>query len=255
MRQIPILFSTPMVQAIQEELKTQTRRAIKPQPELREFIGNQTGNKILGWQIPGTDKFWQTIDTPDTSLMHCPYGKIGDILWVREVHYKIGHWEKVPGIKTKTGRMKWRFVSDSDEVRYYDNAPDEYRKGRHSKDPGTSTWHKRLARFMAKSYCRIFLEIKSIKVERLKSISNEDALAEGIDRYTVFDTMVRYSHYGEARKDFIRGSEYGFDSGKETQSAEVASYCCLWMSINGRESWISNPWVWVIEFKKIEKPA
>lgn len=218
MKERPILFSGPMVRAILDVRKTQTRRVVKPQP--------QKSGRWWSW------KNWEGSDDGDrfgpmlASIIsaNSSYGAPGDRLWVREEHYRFGHWEPVPGVRTKTGRMKWRFVADSQEVCF--DAPDIFRKGRHHKDPGTPAWHKRLARFMPRLASRITLEITDVRVERLQDISEEDAMAEGCE----------WQHW-----TFPNSTTPG-----------KTSYCVLWESINGAGSWDANPWVCVVSFRRIE---
>ncbi len=217
----PILFSAPMVQAILDGRKPMTRRVMKPQPE---------------WKTIGSKSWWH-VDKPvhsswnensvanDTAhlLNSCPYGVPGDRLWVRETHYRYGHWEPVPGIKTKTGRMKWKFVEDSQEFLY--EPPAEYRKGRHHKDPATPAWHKRLARFMPRRVSRLTLEIVDVRVERVQDISDADCEREGVN-------LANASIAGYVRERFKR----------------------LWDSINAKLGfgWDTNPHVWIISFKVVQ---
>lgn len=229
MKERPILFSTPMVQAILKGTKTQTRRVVKPQPE---FVADGIPFKMSG-TIPAKGGLpAQNVNTP----IACPYGSIADVLWVREEHYRFGHWEHDNTKKRKSGRQAWKFVPDTDEIRYSDNPPSEYRKGRHHKDPSTPAWHRRLARFMPKAAARILLEITNVRVERLQQISAQDAIAEGIDYRYDEETGYSYKHY---TKD-----KYG--------PSPVHSFQTLWHSINGEQSWNYNPWVWVVEFKRIK---
>ena len=127
---------------------------------------------------------------------------------------------------------------------YFDNPPAEFRKGRHHKDPGTPAWHKRLARFMPKDLCRTFLQITDIRVERLKDISEEDAISEGI-QYVVSDLCRGYNDYA-ALKNNKKLIAAVLDSPRQ-------SFRSLWESINGSESWNLNPWVWCVSFDKIDK--
>jgi hypothetical protein len=207
----PILFSGPMVRAILAGRKTQTRRVVK---------FNYAGRVKLG------RKQWHINDT--NSILACPYGKPGDRLWVREEHYRFGHWEPVPGVQTKGGRQKWKFVADTTELRYNDNAPEAYRKGMHKETPDYRFWHKRLARFMPRIASRITLEITKVRVERLQDITEADARAEGADKLD----------FG-----FARPSERGLHK---------LGFRKIWQSINGPDSWAANPWVWVIEFRRVQ---
>lgn len=221
-----------MVLAILENRKSQTRRIVKPQAAvLTSALARSMGNPP------------PPAGLINKAVIPCPYGKPGDRLWVREEHYAFGHWEPVTGVKTKGGRQKWKFVADDGFVRFPDeaDAPKEFRKGQHHRDPATPAWHKRLARFMPRVFSRIALEIVAVRVERLQEISEEDALAEGCDDFTLNEDVKMWS-------------------------SVVEKYAELWDSINDKNpprgeirqgihphSWDANPWVWVIEFKKIEK--
>lgn len=198
-------------------------------PGLHVFFGNEE-----------TDDWWQPIK--------CPYGNVGDVLWVREEHYRFGHWEPVPDTLTITGRQKWMFIADTKEVLYSDNPPSEFRGGRHHKDPHTPAWYKRLARFMYYEHCRLFLEITDIKVERLQDITEEDAVLEGAEpAYHRCGGFGYYEAGGEIQdcncQNFI------------DNNPEVEGFKNLWESINGPGSWKENPFVWVVSFKRIPKPT
>lgn len=235
MKEHPILFSGPMVRAILEGRKTQTRRVVKPQPSYIIDSQCRTYEPALedqhGEMYPGPEVFgfyneehgWKS-----------PYGKPGDRLWVREPYYQQGHWEPVPGIRTKHGRQKWRFVSQGDVC--FDEPKDApIRLGRHHRDPETVAWHKRLARFMPRTASRITLEIVSVRVERLSEITEADAIAEGIAKTDLWPNA---------------WTDYMDDFGWMTDPR--MSYASLWESINGKGSCETNPWVWVVEFKRVE---
>ena len=220
----PILFSAPMVRTILDGSKTQTRRVIKPQPYLDKMGNACCDGWILGQgadRVPNFESLASPIPRSSTGRVWCPYGQIGDRLWVREEHYRFGHWEEVSSVRTRTGRQKWAFVQDSREVLF--DAPAEFRKGRHNKDTLTPAWHKRLARFMPRSASRITLEITDVRVERLQDISRGDAMEEGCP----FPNMASGD---DPRRWFSE----------------------LWQSINGPASWEANPWVWVIGFKRVD---
>jgi len=234
MKQRPILFSGPMVRALLDGSKTQTRRVGKIQsPDFFGIKAEAVRHATLGYQIQATHDAYPGRGTARHAICVCPYGQPGDQLWVREEHYKFGHWEPVPGVRTKGGRQKWKFVTDTDETLY--EAPDQYRKGRHHKDPSTQAWHKRLARFMPRAASRITLEITGVRVERLQAISEVDAIAEGCTQ----------NHNG-----YYWGGPHPVSGLKQMATAKSA-YQDLWESINSPGSWNSNPWVWVIEFKRV----
>ena len=234
-KETPILFSTAMVQAILERRKTMTRRT-----KNLDFINNRPNE----WKL--TDKFthvgrfereqyvFRFINEEDGSFIDvlCPYSKQGDVLWVREEHYRYGQWIEKEGVFTKRGRQKWQFIPHTDEIRYSDNPPEEFRKGMHNKDPHHIGWYKRLARFMPKSACRVWLEVTDIRVERLQDISEDDAEMEGLVAYDEYSYIP-----GEAVMQI------------EKHNSAYGQFKKLWHSINGEESWNQNPWVWVVSFK------
>jgi hypothetical protein len=219
----PILFSTPMVQAILNGTKLQTRRVVK--------------GKALEWITTGMLPP-DVLTRPDTFI--CPYGEVGDVLWVRESFYQYGFWRK-NGL-TKTGKQKWKFIADNayTSIAYNDNPPSSIFKN----SQRVLGWYKRSSLFMPKEACRLFLKIKDIRVERLQDISEEDAISEGVLKDVKlpvenFQTRLLYRDY--------KGDTSGCADAR-------SSFMTLWKSINGEQSWNENPWVWVIEFERIEKP-
>jgi hypothetical protein len=259
MKEHPILFSSEMVRAILNSTnttqtgrsvpqgKTQTRRAMRPQPrdEFMPAVGRycpSMTDRRTGEIYPGQEIFGAS---DEEEGYRCKYGEPGDRLWVRESYYQYGHWEKVEGVKTKTGRMKWKFVPDKTPAatEYLFDPPSEYRKGRHHQDPYTPAFHKRLGRFMPRKASRITLEIVNVRVERLQNISESDARAEGVE--------VRFHKPGEfgIPKPCATGS-VDLPGDRRIHTTAIGCYSSLWESINGKGSWAANPWVWVICFKK-----
>ena len=221
MKFIPILFSTPMVQAINEDRKTMTRRVIKPQPD--ENGVSYMRNPPLPW-IETNKNPWKPwlYDTEEGERIatNCPYGEIGDVLWVRETFLE------------NTGTLPT-------DLGYVYKAELGYEELIYSKELKVK-WEPSL--FMPKAACRTFLEITNIRVERLENISYKDAIAEGIDH--VIDKVT-----GFCGRDYFSGSY-------NLMTTPVISFLSLWKKVNGlgRYDKTGNPWVWVIEFKKIEKP-
>ena len=216
MKSKPILFSTPMVQAILEGRKTQTRRVVKGVNDhyYQSLVNHASGKHTFVMNGNYSPEPKGVIEKK------CPFGQVGDVLWIRET------WQ------------------NSDNNVYYHYKAD-------FTEPGKG-WKPSI--FMPKDAARIWLKITNVRVERLNEISDEDAIKEGID-FEIFndesDTFI-YRNYLKG-KDFYSFSEYGWNFGKEIHSAPVASYCSLWEKINGDGSWNANPWVWVIEFERIEK--
>lgn len=203
MKERGIIMSAPMVRAILEDRKTQTRRIVKFDP---------------------LDPF----DNPNCqeNLARCPYGVAGDRLWVRETHYLWGRWIK--NGKTKTGKQAWRFKRSGRAVIFDHNDTDEFSKGRETRHNG---WVKRPSIHMPRWASRITLEITKVRVERLQDISDEDAIAEGIGK-----DDGAWRSYSRALARCV---------------SPITSYRTLWDSLHGKGAWERNPWVWVLELRKL----
>lgn len=208
MRELPILFSTPMVQAIYENRKTMTRRTaglekINIIPENWVYMGIDEHNII---------RFFNEKANLKTSVL--PRYQVGDKLWVKEtfIEFAEGKYE-----------YKAQFTYP------------EYRK-----------WKPSL--FLPKAAARIWLEITGVRCERLLDITEADAFAEGIEWKIKYpeecpDTKYYKDYSVKKRERFAFG--YGFGA--------VNSFLTLWDSINGFGSHKLSPWVFVYEFKRIEK--
>ena len=200
----PILFSTPMVQAILEGRKTQTRRIIK-------FPDDFDGERVYK-NYPFGLKYGHKDGTVRRLF---PKWNIGDNLWVREI------WRKR------------QFPNDNVEYFYKADMLE-----------GKSPFKWMSSIFMPKEVCRIKLEILDIRAERLQDISEEDCIAEGI--LELAQSAVQLAQNGRQFFDYSKKPEL-FNDGVTAKE----SYKSLWQSINGKDSWSKNPWVWVMEFKKI----
>lgn len=230
----PILFSAPMVRAILGGKKSQTRRIIKTQPV--------TDGKAWAcyWEGPnhdgqyGPSAWWLDEPPCDSMLGHCPYGKVGDCLWVRETWQCIGrqggtsepilHYAASDGGASRPLTQSENYWKLKDKFAFWD---DERRK-LCSRDGWRPSIH------MPRWASRLTLEITSIKVERLADISESDCWAEGIEEVDgTFDLLV---------PDMARRLGMSHEDAKPT-------YACLWESINGKGSWSKNPWLWVVSFK------
>lgn len=255
----PILFSTDMVRALLEDRKTMTRRVIKPKYRNTDICWKEDkhGKRLIERQNDapaptvidhGNGRTTTTRHVVAIRDILCPY-KIGSVLWVREEHYRYGKWKK-NGL-TDNGRQKWKFFPDPHfaEIRFFDNPPAVIEKNAHRSEG----WYKRLARFMPKAACRIFLDIKNVRAERLQDINGKDAGEEGIIKTGSGDSLIPGVWY----KDYIAdASGYGDpDHDFPILSSPIESFASLWQKINGSESWSDNPWVWVISFKCVDKPG
>jgi hypothetical protein len=226
MRELPILFSTPMVEGIQDAIKNMTRRLtgldlINENPDDWEFnwFDYQVGwcfNKLstINSQSLKDRSFTQVI-------VKCPYGLVGDWLWVRE---------------------SWchEFTPENHSIKFKAG-------GENIKFPIGFKWHPSIHMF--KKDARIWLEVKEIRVERLHKITKEDSKAEGIELITTTTgggDLITYKNYE------------GFTS----FTNPITSFKSLWNSINGHPkpnsnkpitNWEANPWVWVVVFEVLSK--
>lgn len=217
-----------MVQAIMEGRKTMTRRVFKITPYGGKPTAITSKEESLIELADNELNDYGTINYLSTGGLSgpykCPYGKPGDVLWVRE-----------------TWTIDDRGANGDDPGYYYKaDIPTDAWKG---------FWKPSI--FMPKEACRIFLEVVSVRVERLQDISEQDAIAEGIQFH--FEELFQENRYRDYDPKLQR--EYG-DPNHDypTWREAVSSFKSLWQSINGRESWDANPWIWVIEFKRIKKP-
>lgn len=220
MKEHPIIFSAPMVRAILEGRKTQTRRIVKTQPANGwEFDG--TYGRITS-KHPKRGKFGAFIrrgvgtDFPEWDLIPHRYGAPGDRLWVKETFAEVGTLD--PGF----------IVYRAD---YPECVPDGLEN-----IPSASAIKWKPSIHMPRSASRMTLEITNIRAARLNEISEEDARAEGGEWRAGDACSFGWRHDGE--NGFVHGSAR-------------ESFRQLWESINGDDSWDANPWVWVIEFQQL----
>lgn len=238
MRERPILFSAPMVRAILAGTKTQTRRVAKWKPRepglnlsfsgLHLGFYNEAAGARSGWVLRSRDGGGRWNDR--THPLHCPYGAPGDRLWVRET------WFPDPPIDGSwPGDISWQ------DERRIDGVPEHYRKPRHCIFAASWTgidlrWRPGI--HMPRWASRITLEITGVRVERLHAITEDDARAEGVDG----------PHWG--RWTDLEGRLTPPESAPARPWAH--SFFVAWSEINGRDSLWANPWVWVVEFRRLE---
>lgn len=214
MKERPILYSTPMIQAKLAGQKTQTRRL----KDLEEVNHNPNDWKVISTQIIAKDngdfKFGVFFtDGDEGRWIQCPYGQAGDVLWSRETFSKI-HYE---GVDPKPSYL----YKTDDTVGV------------------TGIWKPSI--HMPKEAARIWERITDIRVERLQDISEADAIAEGIQ--PLLASSAQLAEHGRLYKHYTEHREGLFGTGLQP----VKSYETLWESINGEGSWNLNPWVWVLE--------
>ena len=224
----PILFSAPMVRAILEGRKTVTRRVVKVQPFDLSWSRHDHRFEYTAGRLENGDEidgfYAYTTRSGGEWSAKCPYGQPGDRLWVRETFADL----RGTGIEHRPDPegplQRYAYAADCRPGSYADEA---------RKDYGIK-WKPSI--HMPRAACRILLEITEVRVERLGDISDEQALAEGVRLYT----------------DHAEFGDWYHVEGIETYSAAPRrSFELLWSSINGADSWNSNPWVWVVEFKRV----
>lgn len=226
MKERPILFSAPMVRAILEGRKMQTRRVVKP---LMNYSGQQVG-EIKKMDTPDACWFAILAEYPNVGAsFNCPYGVPGDRLWVKETCFIWGRWRK-DGLP-KSGRQRWGFKIETPHTVIFDpNHPQIARKGTPREN---CMYWRRPSIFMPRWASRITLEITDVRVQRLQEISGEDAEAEGV-----------FAHIAPYSLNKVYRDQRG------TKAIEY--FRELWDSINAKKCpWTSNPWVWAITFRRL----
>lgn len=219
MKERPILFSAPMVRAILEGRKTQTRRVMKPQPTIDG-----------GWyQLPNYAASGErSFKSGAPFFGSCPYGKSyeNDLLWIRETH-SINDFRgaDVPEGDRADCEILYRATDANHVLNLEDDEGLKWRPSIH----------------MPRWASRITLEITDVRVERLQEISEADAIAEGVIHAANCGNGPIYHPSDE----FV---------GTPTCNP-IYAYGQLWERINGSKgpmAWAANPWVWVVEFQRIK---
>lgn len=210
-----------MIRRILDGAKTQTRRVLKVQPSMTNYISLEHTDGTVGAIFANKPQIEHGIKV---EKCWCPYGKVGDRLWVRE---------------------SWSYYEDTtlfDCIRY--RADNAVRKPEFDKFPDVSenTWHTfemrcdgvgcadhkwRSPIHMPRWASRITLEVTEVRVQRLQDISEADAIAEGVG----------------SQDRHVRGGVELFE--------HRSGFAILWDTINGAGSWEKNPWVWAISFRRI----
>jgi len=184
----PIIFSAPMIRALLEGRKSQTRRRIVTDQSLINFRPDGTPGKVA----------------PNKRY------NLGDRLWVRENHALVGGGD--PGIPIYAAN--WR---EDARARGFDNIPDKPPRW-------TPSIH------MPRWACRLTLIVTDVRVQRIQDISEDDAIAEG-----------------------VQATAGGWFSAAEghASATQRGAFALLWATINGPDAWTSNPWVVAVSFKTI----
>lgn len=241
MKERPILFSGPMVRAILEGQKTQTRRAIKK-------AGCQCGAWIPkempattpeGWQTTGhSGKWWCECCSSDQDAVTCPYGVPGDRLWVREA---FRYWYDEDGL--------WDCIDYSAGGPAMKPEGLDFDTGMRFDERCSAVSKFCPSIHMPRWASRITLEVTDVRVDRVQDISARDCIAEGIEPFATNGvapfTMDANRSSITTFRDYLTGTR--------DRSAR-ASFESLWRSINDKRGygWDANPWVWVVGFRMVE---
>lgn len=253
MKEHPILFSGPMIRALLDGRKTQTRRPVTD----RNSRGNLRASELLisdprvfvdGGPSPAGNAGpylhvpincaamcarhgWSEGDCdPAVRERLYPVYEVGDRLWVRETHvYLCDPFQILPQVGYRADRAQRRVENFPDGVTVFnEEKPDR--------------WHWRPSIFMPRWASRITLEITDIRAERLQEISEEDARAEGVERGSLPEDSTE--------SDGALNAECGYFPPR----SYAGGFCQLWDSLNAKRApWESNPWVWVLSFRRIEE--
>jgi len=231
MNESSIIFKAEMVRAILEGRKTQTRRVMKPQPMCDGYYEGDVHLDELSHR--DSDATWAAFSVEAVGggayleeTISCPYGRYGTNLWVRET-WAAGYCSE----DLSPSQLSRQFYTHENGGFWY--KADGYAP----RTPQTPIGRWRSSIHMPRWVSRLTLEITGIRVERLTEISDlgpsNDCTAEG-----VFHSGLKIPNDWQER---------GF------RSSEKCMFHDLWESINGEGSWNENPWVWVVDFKRIEQ--
>ena len=225
MKVLPILFNTEMVRAILDGQKTCTRRVIKAQPDEKHtfplgFVAGSMYAKDLGCFGFGTNENGGSIQ-----FAKPPY-QTGDILYVRETWCKYGDLDDNEQVIDNTEKYYYRADGENptpyNQFLIQNDICDEYRN--------FPVWHPSI--HMPKEAARIWLRVTDVRVERLQEITIDDIRNEGLSSMAV--------HAGDM--------EIAIEEWKNLWNSTVKK------SDLSKYAWDANPWVWVIEFERIDRP-
>ncbi|NFA61278.1 hypothetical protein EXM63_04170 [Clostridium botulinum] len=233
----PILFNTEMVKAILEGKKTCTRRIIKKVSGL-DFLGTSSEDgATFDSALFGKGNLDEILDSEIKERIKAPYLP-GDILWVRET------W-KVQSLSNMNYRAKFLYKAKPNNKLKETNVDGEtyIKLLRYESKNG---WHPSI--FMPKDATRIFLKVTNVRVGRLQDITEEGAKAEGATK------QIWYQPYGTKSEN---NQEYVGDIIHHKPNY-ITGFAGIWDRTLGKwDDWLysfkRNPWVWVIEFERIEK--
>lgn len=252
MKEIPILFSAPMVRALRENRKTQTRRTrgldeINAEPNAWVYCGIEAGEHV-----------WASSPLASQHRIRCPYGVAGDRLWTRETWCTPDEW--LPEKKSGTvgynadGVCGYRFDDGSFMQHGRILEADGYSIAWPESGSDTLILKKYGGRWrpsihMPRWASRDTLEVISARPERLHCITEADAKAEGCESTEITPDEVSDFQISDNAPELKRLSS---KLGAGTFTAKF-DFMMLWDSINGKTlPWSKNPWVWRVDFRRTE---
>ena len=229
-----MIFNGEMVRAILDGRKTQTRRVMKPQPDpCPPPRGGHWWPSNIFRTMLHVEKEMQNGEGGWGGLVGdaCPFGDIGDRIWVRETFQgPLFDFEQMEAYQEDSSKFQKPefcvYKADGKPTPEFFDADENLH----------CCWRPSI--HMPRWASRLLLEITDVRVERLNGISETDAEAEGIDMEALLDSQDCY--------DCIA------DHNMTGRPTATGAFKYLWESIYGSDSWHANPWVWVIEFKRIE---
>jgi hypothetical protein len=225
----PIIFSGWSIRRILATEKTQTRRIVKPQPpsDVRSVMWDDMGGDWIGTVGSRNDPIrWNE---------KCPYGRPGDVLWVREAFRLPAHSDdnETPSEYANRGGnlVCWEATGESSFG-----------------EPGCGWGRKRPSIHMPRELCRLRLRVEGVRVERLHEINYEDVVAEGLESHV---SKKRYGQKRSVKYPWTLMEDVEPDTGRSVQSYDYA-FRKLWNHIHGTDAWEENPFVWIVEFSTID---
>ncbi len=231
MKERPILFSGPMVRALLDGRKTQTRRVAKLPPRAYPY-----------WNGLLSEYRWVretgSVREPEGDALPCPYGAPNDRLWVRET------WGRTSNVNDEPDWPRRPYtVLNGETVIYSADGPWQWCDGDGFRVE-RSMWKPSI--HMPRLACRIVLEVVRVRIERVRAISYADAVSEGavqLQPPDKRDGMQYWGFEGVPSLDPVR---------RRTFPTPQMAYENLWDTLNAQrgQGWRENPWVWAIDFKR-----
>ena len=234
-----ILFSGEMVRAILDGRKTKTRRPLTPQPD----------------SVHDGAPYWNIWKRGNLAPLKCPFGKVGDRLWVRETFCLEHQVESDQPPPFTGGRpIRWEFAGmESDpegadmwvQPHYRATEPTPELDYEDSDGEPTVRWKPSI--HMPRWASRITLEITDVRIERLQEITEEEARAEGARE---FPDLPSIHPYGQDPRWSMEEPK----STRECLGSARYAFANLWERLYAKKGlgWYANPWVWVLTFRRVE---